>query len=218
MISENNIIKERRSSRGDPDQTGWLHPNIPSAADFQTHQTFPRVPAAGEHQHERHCGPSIFSPQMETMRASAQELIIWVYCFAMFVVIFGSTVYYAERCPVPAQPSWQLTVSVFRLTENPRNQFISIPNSMWWAVVTMCTVGTVNTEMSFICLVQRSASRSLSETAISKYLRSCNAQNITAKCSSYFKFISLQLLLRIWRYGAQNRPRHGCGSRVCHCR
>ena len=52
-----------------------------------------------------HCGPSIFSPQMETMRASAQELIIWVYCFAMFVVIFGSTVYYAERCPVPAQPS-----------------------------------------------------------------------------------------------------------------
>ena len=47
--------------------------------------------------------PSIFSPQMETMRASAQELIIWVYCFAMFVVIFGSTVYYAERCSVLAQ-------------------------------------------------------------------------------------------------------------------
>ena len=104
MISENNIKKERRSSRGDPDQIGGLHPNIPSAADFQTHQTFPRVPAAGELQHW-HCGPSIFSPQMETMRASAQELIIWVYCFAMFVVIFGSTVYYAERCPVPAQPS-----------------------------------------------------------------------------------------------------------------
>ena len=102
------LLKERRSSRGDPDQIGGLHPNIPSAADFQTHQTFPRVPAAGELQHW-HCGPSIFSPQMETMRASAQELIIWVYCFAMFVVIFGSTVYYAERCSVPAQPSWQLT-------------------------------------------------------------------------------------------------------------
>ena len=117
MISENNIIKERRSSRGDPDQIGGLHPNIPSAADFQTHQTFPRVPAAGEHQLERHCGPSIFWPQMETMRASAQELIIWVYCFAMFVVIFGSTVYYAERCPVPAQltaDSWQYPCSGWR--------------------------------------------------------------------------------------------------------
>ena len=138
---------------------------------------------------------------METMRASAQELIIWVYCFAMFVVIFGSTVYYAERCPAspyqpssaqpakpaqpspaqpgPAQPSpaqpgpAQLTVSVFRLTENPRNQFISIPNSMWWAVVTMCTVGTVNTEISFICLVQRSGIRSLFKTDISTYVLTC---------------------------------------------
>ena len=168
---------------------------------------------------------------METMRASAQELIIWVYCFAMFVVIFGSTVYYAERCPAspyqpssaqpaqpsPAQPSpAQLRVSVFRLTENPRNQFISIPNSMWWAVVTMCTVGTVNTEISFICLVQRSGIRSLFKTDIYTYVLA--QYHCSAKCSSYFKFISLQLLLRIWRYGAQNRPRHGGGSRVCHCR
>ena len=37
----------------------------------------------------------------------------------------------------------------------------------------MCTVGTVNTEMSFICLVQRSGSRSLFKTDISKYLRTC---------------------------------------------
>ena len=30
---------------------------------------------------------------------------------------------------------------MFRILDNPRNDFISIPHSMWWAVVTMCTVG-----------------------------------------------------------------------------
>ena len=27
------------------------------------------------------------------------------------------------------------------LENNPNNSFASIPHSMWWAVVTMCTVG-----------------------------------------------------------------------------
>ena len=31
---------------------------------------------------------------------------------------------------------------MFRMLENnPNNSFVSIPHSMWWAVVTMCTVG-----------------------------------------------------------------------------
>ena len=74
-----------------------------------------------------------------------------------------------------SQPSQADSIRVFRLTENPRNQFISIPNSMWWAVVTMCTVGTVNTEMSFICLVDLDLYLRLIYD-ISKCLRTCNAQ------------------------------------------
>ena len=35
--------------------------------------------------------------KFETIRASARELYIWVYCVAMFVIIFGTIMYYAER-------------------------------------------------------------------------------------------------------------------------
>ena len=35
--------------------------------------------------------------KFETIRASARELYIWVYCVAMFVIIFGTVMYYAER-------------------------------------------------------------------------------------------------------------------------
>ena len=38
-----------------------------------------------------------FLSKFETIRASARELYIWVYCVAMFVIIFGTVMYYAER-------------------------------------------------------------------------------------------------------------------------
>jgi potassium voltage-gated channel Shaw-related subfamily C protein len=61
---------------------------------------------------------------MHTFRASAKELMLLVFFLVLGVVIFASLVYYGER-----------------LTENPDNQFQSIPLGLWWAIVTMTTVG-----------------------------------------------------------------------------
>ena len=47
-----------------------------------------------------------------------------VFFLVLGVVIFASLVYYGER-----------------MTDNPHNQFHSIPLGLWWAIVTMTTVG-----------------------------------------------------------------------------
>lgn len=64
---------------------------------------------------------------MHTFRASAKELILLVFFLVLGVVIFAALIYYAER-----------------INMNPNNQFRSIPLSLWWAIVTMTTVGYVN--------------------------------------------------------------------------
>lgn len=61
---------------------------------------------------------------IQTFRASAKELTLLVFFLVLGIVIFASLVYYAERI----QP-------------NPHNDFISIPLGLWWALVTMTTVG-----------------------------------------------------------------------------
>uniref|UniRef100_A0A7E4VV02 BTB domain-containing protein n=1 Tax=Panagrellus redivivus TaxID=6233 RepID=A0A7E4VV02_PANRE len=61
---------------------------------------------------------------MHTFRASAKELMLLVFFLVLGIVIFASLVYYAERVEV-----------------NPDNQFQSIPLGLWWAVVTMTTIG-----------------------------------------------------------------------------
>lgn len=61
---------------------------------------------------------------MHTFRASAKELMLLVFFLVLGIVIFASLVYYGER-----------------LTDNPDNQFQSIPLGLWWAIVTMTTVG-----------------------------------------------------------------------------
>ena len=61
---------------------------------------------------------------LQTFRASAKELMLLVFFLVLGIIIFASLVYYAERI----QP-------------NPNNDFNSIPLGLWWALVTMTTVG-----------------------------------------------------------------------------
>uniref|UniRef100_A0A0N4TZX7 Ion_trans domain-containing protein n=1 Tax=Brugia pahangi TaxID=6280 RepID=A0A0N4TZX7_BRUPA len=58
------------------------------------------------------------------LQASAQELLLLVFFVLLAIVIFAALVYYAER-----------------IENNPENQFTSIPAGLWWAIVTMCTIG-----------------------------------------------------------------------------
>ncbi|XP_064108387.1 potassium voltage-gated channel protein Shaw-like isoform X2 [Macrobrachium nipponense] len=61
---------------------------------------------------------------IQTFRASAKELTLLVFFLVLGIVIFASLVYYAER-----------------IQANPHNDFNSIPLGLWWALVTMTTVG-----------------------------------------------------------------------------
>lgn len=61
---------------------------------------------------------------IHTFKASAKELTLLVFFLVLGIVIFASLVYYAER-----------------LQANPKNDFTSIPEGLWWAIVTMTTVG-----------------------------------------------------------------------------
>ncbi|KAL3116041.1 hypothetical protein niasHT_007341 [Heterodera trifolii] len=59
-----------------------------------------------------------------TFRASAKELMLLVFFLLLGIVVFASLIYYAER-----------------MEDNPENQFHSIPLGLWYAIVTMTTIG-----------------------------------------------------------------------------
>ena len=50
--------------------------------------------------------------------------MLLIFFLVLFIVIFASLIYYAER-----------------LQKNPDNDFTSIPIGLWWSIVTMTTVG-----------------------------------------------------------------------------
>lgn len=60
----------------------------------------------------------------QTFKASAGELMLLVFFLLLGIVIFACLIYYAER-----------------IQTNPDNDFNSIPLGLWWALVTMTTVG-----------------------------------------------------------------------------
>lgn len=61
---------------------------------------------------------------IHTFKASVSELILLIFFLVLFIIIFASLIFYAER-----------------LQYNPNNDFTSIPDGLWWAIVTMTTIG-----------------------------------------------------------------------------
>ncbi|XP_033726506.1 potassium voltage-gated channel protein Shaw-like isoform X3 [Pecten maximus] len=61
---------------------------------------------------------------IHTFKASAKELILLIFFLVLGIVIFAALIFYAER-----------------IQYNPENEFTSIPVGLWWAIVTMTTVG-----------------------------------------------------------------------------
>lgn len=61
---------------------------------------------------------------IHTFKASAHELSLLIFFLILGIVIFASLIFYAER-----------------IQYNPNNDFTSIPVGLWWAIVTMTTVG-----------------------------------------------------------------------------
>lgn len=61
---------------------------------------------------------------IHTFRASLKELLLLVFFLGVFIIIFAALMYYAER-----------------FQNNQNNDFNSIPVGLWWAIVTMTTVG-----------------------------------------------------------------------------
>lgn len=61
---------------------------------------------------------------IHTFKASAHELMLLIFFLILGIVIFAALIFYAER-----------------IQYNPDNDFTSIPVGLWWAIVTMTTVG-----------------------------------------------------------------------------
>ena len=60
---------------------------------------------------------------IHTFKASMKELYLLIFFLILFIVIFASLIYYAER-----------------MVFNPDNQFHSIPVGLWWSIVSFIII------------------------------------------------------------------------------
>eukprot|EP00276_Gloeochaete_wittrockiana_P003052 CAMPEP_0184660464 /NCGR_PEP_ID=MMETSP0308-20130426/34031_1 /TAXON_ID=38269 /ORGANISM="Gloeochaete witrockiana, Strain SAG 46.84" /LENGTH=476 /DNA_ID=CAMNT_0027101081 /DNA_START=260 /DNA_END=1690 /DNA_ORIENTATION=+ len=75
----------------------------------------------------------------ETMKRSALIFLVLMYYLAMAVILFGSIMFYIER------GTWDPDTDTYMITtiygDTQESLFNSIPNSMWFTIVTLATVG-----------------------------------------------------------------------------
>eukprot|EP00002_Diphylleia_rotans_P002375 TRINITY_DN1150_c0_g1_i6.p1 TRINITY_DN1150_c0_g1~~TRINITY_DN1150_c0_g1_i6.p1 ORF type:complete len:785 (+),score=107.59 TRINITY_DN1150_c0_g1_i6:1078-3432(+) len=68
-----------------------------------------------------------------TLLKSFDALLLLVLVISLEVIIFSSAMFYAERGTYEEGKGWYL--------EGERSNYQSVPESFWWAIVTICTVG-----------------------------------------------------------------------------
>ena len=88
--------QEGEGGRGERHHGRGPHQDLQNPADLEIDPTLNGIPAPGKIKKIMLHNVSLVT-KFETIRASARELYIWVYCVAMFVIIFGTVMYYAER-------------------------------------------------------------------------------------------------------------------------
>eukprot|EP00002_Diphylleia_rotans_P000188 TRINITY_DN10099_c0_g3_i14.p2 TRINITY_DN10099_c0_g3~~TRINITY_DN10099_c0_g3_i14.p2 ORF type:complete len:103 (+),score=18.05 TRINITY_DN10099_c0_g3_i14:1-309(+) len=68
-----------------------------------------------------------------TLLKSFDALLLLVLVISLEVVIFSSAIFYAERGVYEEGKGWFI--------DGERSQYQSVPESFWWAIVTVSTVG-----------------------------------------------------------------------------
>uniref|UniRef100_A0A6B2LEB4 Ion transport domain-containing protein n=1 Tax=Arcella intermedia TaxID=1963864 RepID=A0A6B2LEB4_9EUKA len=73
----------------------------------------------------------------KALQSSTGGFGIGFFSIFMFLILWGSSIYYSETSSCTLDPSDNL----WKYDDGTPTKFQSIPHSLWWTIVTMCTVG-----------------------------------------------------------------------------